>query len=198
MTIVGIDLGTTHSLCGVFEAGAPRLLPNAAGGLLTPSLVGVLEDGRVVVGAAARDLALTRPERVARGFKRLMGTDTETRLSGQAFSAPQLSSLVLRALKADAEAALSVPVDEAVISVPAYFNDHQRQATRLGRGDGLDRQLDRRGAGAPGLAPGPVRARGQRLGARSGGHPRPLALRAGGGPARVPGARAGGAPGGTR
>ena len=130
-SIVGIDLGTTYSLCGVFQEGKPRLIRNAGGGLLTPSMVGVLEDGRVVVGAAARELGVTRPERVARCFKRLMGLDQEVALGSQRFSAPQLSSLVLRALKADAEADLGRPVTEAVISVPAYFNDHQRQATKL-------------------------------------------------------------------
>jgi molecular chaperone HscC len=115
----------------VFEGGRPRLIRNASGAALTPSAVGVLEDGQVVVGAAARDLAVTQPERVARGFKRLMGTDAEVEVAGQRFSAAQLSALVLKALKADAEADLSRPITEAVITVPAYFNDHQRQATKL-------------------------------------------------------------------
>ncbi len=129
--IVGIDLGTTHSLCAVFQDGRPRLIRNASGGVLTPSVVGLLDDGRVVVGAAARELGVTRPERVARCFKRLMGTDAEVRLGRESFTPPQLSALVLRALKADAEADLGGAVTDAVITVPAYFNDHQRQATRL-------------------------------------------------------------------
>lgn len=131
MAIVGIDLGTTHSLVSIFENGRPALLPNAHGELLTPSVVGVLDDGRVVVGAAARELRLTKPERTAATFKRLMGTDKRTRLGSQEFTPEELSALVLKSLRADAEKALGKPVTEAVITVPAYFNEHQRKATRL-------------------------------------------------------------------
>ncbi|MEN9360281.1 MAG: hypothetical protein RL095_1816 [Verrucomicrobiota bacterium] len=129
-TIIGIDLGTTHSLVGVFEQGMPCLLPNAHGELLTPSVVGLLEDGRIVLGAAARELAVRRPERCAASFKRLMGSDRSVSLGGRDFSAIELSSLVLKSLKEDAERALGRAVDGAVITVPAYFNEPQRRATR--------------------------------------------------------------------
>lgn len=128
--IVGIDLGTTNSLCTVFLDGEPRLIPNAHGGVLTPSVVGILEDGQVVVGDPAKELRVTRPERTASCFKRLMGTSRSVQLAGRTLSAPELSSLVLRALKEDAEAWLGEAVTDAVITVPAYFNDNQRKATR--------------------------------------------------------------------
>ena len=130
-TIIGIDLGTTNSLCAVFRGGQPTLIPNAHGEVLTPSVVGILDDGQVVVGAPARELRVTRPERCASTFKRLMGTKKSVRLAGKDYSAPELSSLVLQSLKQDAEAFLGEVVTHAVITVPAYFNDHQRKATRL-------------------------------------------------------------------
>lgn len=129
--IVGIDLGTTNSLCAVFENGRPRLIRNAHGQVLTPSVVGVLPDGQVLVGQSAKELRVTQPDRCASRFKRFMGTDEKLKLSDQEFTSPQLSSLVLKSLKHDAEAELGVPIDEAVITVPAYFNDHQRRATKL-------------------------------------------------------------------
>lgn len=129
--IVGIDLGTTHSLAAIFENGNPALIPNAHGALLTPSMVGVLPDGSVVVGAAARELRLTRPALVAAGFKRLMGTQTRTRLGTHEFTPEELSALVLKSLKADVEKQLGCAVSEAVITVPAYFNENQRKATRV-------------------------------------------------------------------
>lgn len=128
--IVGIDLGTTHSLVAVFQDGAPRLLPSSGGHLLTPSVVGVLESGEVVVGRAARELAVVAPERTVAAFKRWMGAARELPLGGRSYGAVELSALVLRALKADAEAALGEPVTEAVVTVPAYFDDDQRLATR--------------------------------------------------------------------
>ncbi len=129
--IVGIDLGTTNSLCAVFQDGQPRLIANAHGSFLTPSVVGVLDDGRVLVGESARELRVTQPERCASRFKRYMGTPQEMKLGDQTFTAPQLSSLVLKSLKADAEKTLNMPIEEAVITVPAYFNDLQRRATKL-------------------------------------------------------------------
>ncbi|WP_425398933.1 Hsp70 family protein [Aeoliella sp.] len=129
--IIGIDLGTTNSLCGVFLGDKPRLIPNALGRMLTPSVVGILEDGQVLVGEAARELRVTQPERCASTFKRLMGSDSRVELAGQAFSAPELSSLVLKALKSDAEKFLAEEVTDAVITVPAYFNDNQRKATKV-------------------------------------------------------------------
>lgn len=129
--IVGIDLGTTNSLCAVFHEGRPRLVRNAHGSVLTPSVVGVLEDGRILVGESARELRVTAPERCASRFKRYMGTPQELQLGDLTFTAPQLSSLVLKSLKEDAEKDIGTGIDEAVITVPAYFNDLQRRATRL-------------------------------------------------------------------
>ena len=92
--MIGIDLGTTNSLCAVFEGDGPKLIRNAAGGLLTPSVVGVSEDGRILVGAPARELRVTQPERCVSCFKRWMGTDREIQIGRHRFTAPELSSLV--------------------------------------------------------------------------------------------------------
>ncbi|OYW11781.1 MAG: molecular chaperone HscC, partial [Planctomycetales bacterium 12-60-4] len=128
--IVGIDLGTTNSLVGVFADGKPQLIANPHGSYLTPSIVGVLDDGQVIVGAPAKEYRVTRPERCTWAFKRWMGSDRKVEFGDKTFTAPELSSLVLRSLKADAEAHLGKPVSDAVITVPAYFNDHQRKATK--------------------------------------------------------------------
>ncbi|MGR4895674.1 Hsp70 family protein [Stenotrophomonas sp. LARHCG68] len=127
--IVGIDLGTTHSLIGMHGADGPVLFPNPHGQVLTPSAVSVA-DGAVLVGQAARDRLVSHPGDSVAHFKRWMGTDRETRLGSHRFRPEELSALVLRALLADAEAALGHKVEEAVISVPAYFSDAQRKATR--------------------------------------------------------------------
>lgn len=129
--LVGIDLGTTNSLVAVFTEGEPRLVPNAHGDVMTPSAVGVLPSGEVVVGHTAVELALTHPDRVARFFKRHMGQDREIEVAGRTFSPQELSSLVLGALAKDAEAHLGEPPGPVVITVPAYFNQLQRAATRL-------------------------------------------------------------------
>jgi molecular chaperone HscC len=128
--IVGIDLGTTYSLVAVMQAGRPVVLPNALGESLTPSAVSVTEDGSVLVGAAARARATTHPHSTALAFKRDMGLDRVYELGAVKLRPPELSAMVLEALKRDAEAALGHPVTEAVVTVPAYFNDAQRQATR--------------------------------------------------------------------
>jgi molecular chaperone HscC len=128
--IVGIDLGTTNSLISVWEASGPRLIPNALGEVLTPSCVSIDEDGTILVGRAARERLQTHPERTAAVFKRYMGSDRKVRLGERDFRPEELSALVLRSLKEDAEAALGHPVTEAVITVPAYFSDSQRKATR--------------------------------------------------------------------
>ncbi len=127
---VGIDLGTTYSLVAHVSAGAPRVLPNAVGGYLTPSAVYVAEDGSVLVGEAARAHAATHPERTALSFKRDMGTNRRYDLGGQSFRAEELSALVLGELRRDAEAALGESVTDAVVTVPAYFGEAQRRATR--------------------------------------------------------------------
>lgn len=127
---VGIDLGTTYSLVAVVESGVPRVLPNRIGELLTPSAVSVTEDGTVLVGAAARARATTHPSSTAMWFKRDMGTDRVYDLAGMKMRPEELSALVLAELRRDAEAALGCSVDEAVVTVPAYFGELQRRATR--------------------------------------------------------------------
>jgi len=129
--IVGIDLGTTNSLIGVWRDGRAQLLPNALGDVLTPSCVSIGDHGEVLVGLPARDRLLTHPDRSAAVFKRYMGTDKRLTLADRMFRPEELSALVLKSLKADAEAALGEAVTEAVITVPAYFNDTQRKATRI-------------------------------------------------------------------
>lgn len=128
--IVGIDLGTTNSLVAVWRNGRPELLPNALGEVLTPSCVSLDEDGSVLVGRAARERAQTHPDRTARAFKRYMGSNKTLQLGDRKFRPEELSALVLKSLKADAEAALGEPVTEAIVTVPAYFSDAQRKATR--------------------------------------------------------------------
>ena len=128
---IGIDLGTTHSLSAIFQDGKPQLIPNCHGEFLTPSVVGVLDSDAIVVGATAAELRITNPERCAWCFKRFMGLDHELQLGNRKFLAHELSSLVLKSLKQDAETYLESSVEDAVITVPAYFNDHQRQATKI-------------------------------------------------------------------
>ena len=128
--IVGIDLGTTNSLIAVFRDGRPQLIPNALGDVATPSAVAIDDAGKLITGLAARERAATDPTRTAQAFKRLMGTDRTVKLGNRSLRAEELSALVLQSLKADAEAFLGEPVTEAVITVPAYFNEAQRRATR--------------------------------------------------------------------
>ena len=129
--MLGIDLGTTNSLAAVWRDGESVLVPNALGDYLTPSVVSLTEADEVLVGQAARDRLVTHPQHTAAAFKRYMGSDRRIRLGRREFRPEELSALVLRALKQDAEQMLGEPVTEAVISVPAYFNDTQRQATRV-------------------------------------------------------------------
>ncbi len=129
--IIGIDLGTTNSLVAVWRGGRAELIPNALGDYLTPSAVSLSDDDELLIGRAARDRLITNPDRSVDAFKRYMGSDRVIQLGRREFRPEELSSLVLRALKEDAEHFLGEPVEEAVISVPAYFNDSQRKATRL-------------------------------------------------------------------
>jgi len=131
MTIIGIDLGTTNSACGLWTDDGVTLIPNRLGEVLTPSVVGVDKNGEIIVGRTARQRLINHSDRTVAAFKRLMGTDHKVKLGKQTFTATELSSLVLRSLKEDAETFLGEPVTEAVISVPAYFNDNQRHATKL-------------------------------------------------------------------
>lgn len=128
---IGLDLGTTNSLCAIFVDGKPKLIPNSHGRFLTPSMVGVLQSGEIVVGETAKELQITHPKRVASRFKRSMGTNHSFALADRSFTPQELSSLILKSLVADAESHLNRPVKEAVITVPAYFNDAQRKATHL-------------------------------------------------------------------
>lgn len=131
MSCIGVDLGTTNSLVAVFDENGPRLLPNALGEVLTPSVVGLADDMRsLLVGRAARARLVRHPELTAARFKRQMGTGKKQKLGRQEYSAVELSAMVLKSLKTDAEAQLGHPVTEAVISVPVYFNGIQRQATK--------------------------------------------------------------------
>ncbi|VVM40141.1 Chaperone protein HscC [Pseudomonas fluorescens] len=127
--LLGIDLGTTNSLIAVWQDGQARLIPNALGDVLTPSVISLDEDDTILVGKAARARLTTHPERSAAAFKRFMGSDKQVQLGARQFSPEELSALVLGSLKQDAEAFLGHPVSEAVISVPAYFSDEQRKRT---------------------------------------------------------------------
>lgn len=127
---VGIDLGTTFSLVSVLQNGRPVVLPNAMGEVLTPSVVSLGDDGHYLVGSAAKARLTTHPERTAALFKRAMGTDEMFLLGDKRLRPEELSAMVLKTLREDAEAALGRKVDEAVVTVPAYFGELQRRATR--------------------------------------------------------------------
>lgn len=132
MAIVGIDLGTTNSLICVFRNGKSELIPNSFGEFLTPSCVGIDDDGeQVLVGKIAKDRLISHPDLTVSSFKRFMGTDKKLVVGDKVFTAPELSSFVIRQLKEDAEAYLGEEVEEAVISVPAYFDDNGRNATKM-------------------------------------------------------------------
>ncbi|MBQ7680937.1 MAG: Hsp70 family protein, partial [Oscillibacter sp.] len=130
MAIIGIDLGTTNSLAAVWRNHRAELIPNAAGEYMTPSAVSVEDDGTILVGQAAKERLVSHPDRSAAGFKRDMGTGRRFRLGEHEFTPEELSSFVLRSLKEDAERYLGEPVTEAVVSVPAYFAEGQRAATK--------------------------------------------------------------------
>ena len=127
---VGIDLGTTNSVVAVLEGGEPTVIANAEGARTTPSVVAFAKDGEVLAGEVAKRQGVTNVDRTVRSVKRHMGTDWSVEIDGKTFNAQQISAFVLQKLKRDAEAYLGEPVTDAVITVPAYFNDHQRQATK--------------------------------------------------------------------
>jgi molecular chaperone DnaK len=126
---VGIDLGTTNSVVTVLEGGEPYVIANAEGSRTTPSVVAFAKNGEVLVGEVAKRQAVTNPERTIRSVKRHMGTNWAIDIDGKPFTAQQISAFILQKLKRDAEAYLGEPVTDAVITVPAYFDDAQRQAT---------------------------------------------------------------------
>lgn len=128
--IIGIDLGTTHSLAAIWRNGLSELVPNSLGFVLTPSVVGLDKDGSILVGQAAKERLQSHPELTVSAFKRTMGTAKTVTLGRKQFRAEELSSLVLRSLKSDVEAYLGQTINEAVVTVPAYFSDAQRVATK--------------------------------------------------------------------
>ncbi len=137
--IIGIDLGTTNSCVAVMEGGDAVVIPNAEGNRTTPSVVAFSKDGERMVGQVAKRQAITNPDRTISSIKREMGTDYKVEIDGKKYTPQEISAMILQKLKADAEAYLGSPVTEAVITVPAYFTDAQRQATKdAGKIAGLD------------------------------------------------------------
>jgi molecular chaperone DnaK len=128
--IIGIDLGTTNSCMAVLEGGKPKVVPNAEGGRTTPSVVGFAKDGERLVGQVAKRQAVSNPERTISSIKRKMGTDHKVKIDKNSYTPPELSAMILQKMKLDAEAYLGESITQAVITVPAYFNDNQRQATK--------------------------------------------------------------------
>ena len=128
--IIGIDLGTTNSCVAVFEGNERVIIPNAQGGRTTPSVVAFTKTGERLVGDAAKRQAVTNPDRTISSIKRDMGTSRKIQIDGKSYTPEQISAMILQQLKADAESYLGEPVTEAVITVPAYFTDSQRQATK--------------------------------------------------------------------
>ena len=137
--IVGIDLGTTNACIAVIEGGEPTVIANAEGARTTPSVVAFGKDGERMVGQVAKRQAITNPDRTISSIKRKMGSDYKVNIDGKAYTPQEISAMILQKLKTDAEAYLGEPVTEAVITVPAYFTDAQRQATKdAGKIAGLD------------------------------------------------------------
>lgn len=128
--LIGIDLGTTNSCVAVIEGGQPTVIPNREGGRITPSVVGFAKDGERLVGQIAKRQAVTNPERTIMSIKRYMGTDHKVKIDNKEYKPQEISAMILQKIKADAEAYLGQPVTQAVITVPAYFTDSQRQATK--------------------------------------------------------------------
>ena len=138
--IIGIDLGTTNSCVAVLEGGTPTVIANPEGGRTTPSVVAINKKGERIVGDAAKRQAITNPNTVS-SIKRLMGTDKKVELDGKKYTPEEVSAMILSYMKDYAEKYLGEKVDKAVITVPAYFNDAQRQATKnAGKIAGLDVQ----------------------------------------------------------
>ena len=128
--IIGIDLGTTNSCVAVMEGGNAVVIPNAEGARTTPSVVAVSKTGERLVGQIAKRQAITNPDNTVISIKRKMGSNEKVTIDGKAYTPQEISAMILQKLKADAEAYLGEPVTEAVITVPAYFTDSQRQATK--------------------------------------------------------------------
>ncbi|SMC72775.1 Hsp70 protein [Papillibacter cinnamivorans DSM 12816] len=139
--VIGIDLGTTNSCVAVMEGGEAVVIPNAEGNRTTPSVVAFSKTGERMVGQVAKRQAITNPDRTISSIKRDMGTDRRINIDGKSYTPQEISAMILQKLKADAEAYLGSPVTQAVITVPAYFTDSQRQATKdAGKIAGLEVQ----------------------------------------------------------
>ena len=137
--VIGIDLGTTNSCVAVYEGGEPIVIPNPEGARTTPSVVAFSKNGERMVGQVAKRQAVTNPDRTVSSIKREMGTSYKVEIDGKQYTPQEISAMILQKLKADAEAYLGTKVTEAVITVPAYFTDAQRQATKdAGKIAGLD------------------------------------------------------------
>ena len=163
--IIGIDLGTTNSCVSVMEGGEATVIPNAEGHRTTPSVVAFSKTGERMVGQVAKRQAVTNPDRTISSIKREMGSDYKVTIDGKKYTPQEISAMILQKLKADAEAYLGEPVTEAVITVPAYFTDAQRQATKdAGKiaGPGLTHKRWRKAATIPSPGslpiPPPIRA----------------------------------------
>ena len=130
MAILGIDLGTTNSLGAVYRNGKVELIPNRFGSFLTPSVVSVTEDGSVLTGQIAKERLITHPKDTAFSFKKDMGTDRKYVLGGKSFLPEELSGFIVSAIVEDAKAYLGEKIEDVIISVPAYFHDKQRVATK--------------------------------------------------------------------
>ena len=137
--IIGIDLGTTNSCVAVMEGGEPVVIPNSEGNRTTPSVVAFSKDGERLVGQIAKRQAVTNPDHTIISIKRKMGTAEKVKIDDDSFTPQEISAMILQKLKTDAESYLGQKVTQAVITVPAYFNDSQRQATKdAGKIAGLD------------------------------------------------------------
>src|SRR5512136_2357789 len=128
--VLGIDLGTTFSCMAIMEAGKPIVIPNAEGGRTTASIVAFTREGERLVGSLAKRQAVTNPQRTIQSIKRKMGTTEKIKIDDKSYSPQEISAMILQKLKIDAEAYLGEKITKAVITVPAYFNDAQRQATK--------------------------------------------------------------------
>ncbi len=137
--VIGIDLGTTNSCVAVMEGGQPVVIPNAEGARVTPSVVAFTKTGERLVGQVAKRQAITNPDRTVLSIKRHMGSNYRVKIDDKEYSPEEISAMILMKLKQDAEAYLGETITQAVITVPAYFNDSQRQATKnAGRIAGLE------------------------------------------------------------
>ncbi len=128
--VLGIDLGTTFSCMSIMEAGKPIVIPNAEGGRTTASIVAFTKEGERLVGSLAKRQAVTNPQRTIQSIKRKMGSAEKIKIDDKNYSPQEISAMILQKLKIDAEAYLGEKISKAVITVPAYFNDAQRQATK--------------------------------------------------------------------